>query len=349
MTRLSSATLERYLLNIGSFSGCNLVSFLENLVLQKIRGGSKNHYADIESCLDGGVIPNLFLTRGERAFNPADVVKTYLSMRSNQEGDSKRLMMQAKQSVKFEEHGSKPVAPSAKGQKFNLHDPAVSTCFMGEDRVMGKNVLRDLCPKFAGVLGLPRVVNRDMRATAIQALRMAKFSTEEVCKISRHKRASTIERNYNIGLHSDQRADMAVAIAQAPLLKRGHEYQPVSEFLQRKTSLGQVQMASPVDMVPSGADKAKVEIVGKKDTVEEEMWPKFDEETELLASGVPLVGAEMVIDVGVEESVAILHSQELPLGGAEEVIVQCEEKVGNLHSQSLNLGGAAEVVMEDER
>jgi len=198
---------------------------------EKSRGASKNHYADIESCVDGGVIPNLYLTRGERAFNPAEVVQTYMSMRSSDEGDSKRLMMQAKQSVKYASHGCEPVIPSPKGQRFNLHDPEVKTCFMGGVNVMGKNLLRNLCPKLAEALRMPRVVNRDMRATAIQALRMAKFSTEEVCKISRHKQASTIERNYNIGLHSDQRADMAVAIAQAPLLKRGHEFQSVSEHL----------------------------------------------------------------------------------------------------------------------
>ena len=138
---------------------------------------------------------------------------------------------------------------------------------------MGKNLLRNLCPKLAEALRMPRVVNRDMRATAIQALRMAKFSTEEVCKISRHKQASTVERNYNIGLHSDQRADMAVAIAQAPLLKRGHEFQSVSEHLPRKTSLGQVQLANPSEMVPTRADKAQM--VGKEVTVEERLQFKY--------------------------------------------------------------------------
>lgn len=274
----------------------------KKFILQKSRGASKNHYADIESCLDGGVIPNLFLTRGERAFNPAQVVQTYLSMRSTEEGDSKRLMMQAKVSVKYADHGCKAATPSAKGQRFNLHDPLMKTCFMGGNKVIGKNLLRNLCPKLAEVLKVPRIVNRDMRATAIQALRMAKFSTEEVCKISRHKRASTVERNYNIGLHSDQRADMAAAIAQAPLLKRGHEFQPVSEHLPRKTSVGQVQMAKPVDWIPTGDDT-----VQKEDTMEE-MFPKVEDEAQLFVDEVPFVGVELVVEE--KDCSSLKYSQE---------------------------------------
>ena len=167
----------------------------KKFILQKSRGASKNHYADIESCLDGGVIPNLFLTRGERAFNPAQVVQTYLSMRST-EGDSKRLMMQAKVSVKYADHGCKAATPSAKGQRFNLHDPLMKTCFMGGNKVIGKNLLRNLCPKLAEVLKVPRIVNRDMRATAIQALRMAKFSTEEVFFFS--EMFNSFRQEYNI-------------------------------------------------------------------------------------------------------------------------------------------------------
>lgn len=296
----------------------------DNFLLQKSRGASKNHYADIESCVDGGVIPNLYLTRGERAFNPAEVVQTYMSMRSSEEGDSKRLMMQAKQSVKYASHGCEPVIPSPKGQRFNLHDPEVKTCFMGGVNVMGKNLLRNLCPKLAEALRMPRVVNRDMRATAIQALRMAKFSTEEVCKISRHKQASTIERNYNIGLHSDQRADMAVAIAQAPLLKRGHEFQSVSEHLPRKTSLGQVQLANPSEMVPTRADKAQM--VGKEVTVEERL-PKLEEGVELFVDGAPWAGAEEVVEEEGDSS----HSQ--PNLGVEEAAVDVAAEMENVNDR----------------
>ena len=173
---------------------------------------------------------------------------------------------------------------------------------MGEDHVMGHNMLASLLPNLADVLGVPRVTNRDMRTTAIQALRMAKFSTEEVCKISRHKRASTVERNYNIGLHSDQRADMAAAIAQAPLLKRGHEFQPVSEHLPRKTSVGQVQMAKPVDWIPTGDDT-----VQKEDTMEE-MFPKVEDEAQLFVDEVPFVGVELVVEE--KDCSSLKYSQE---------------------------------------
>ena len=324
-------------------------------LLQKSRGASKNHYADIENCLDGGVIPNFFLTRGERAFNPAQVVETYMSMRSTDEGDSTRFMMQAKLSVKFQDHGCKPVTPSAKGQKFNLHDPAVKTCFMGGVKVIGKNVLSDLCPKFSGTLGLPRVTNRDMRATAIQALRMAKFSTEEVCKISRHKRAATVERNYNIGLHSDQRANMAAAIAQAPLLKRGHKFQSVSEYLPRKTSLGQVRMANPADMVPTGGDGEERSVeretskeesgpleegVVVKESAEEDMSPK--EERGSLEEGVALVGKESAEEEILPkfEEKKMQVEEEVPFVGLE-LVVECDGGFGDAaHGVEIEMANA---------
>ena len=330
--------------------------------MQKSRGASKNHYADIESCLDGGVIPNLFLTRGERAFNPAEVVKTYMSMRSTEEGDSTRLMMQAKISVKFEDYGCKAVTPSAKGQKFNLHDPAVKTCFMGGDKVIGKNILRDLCPKFAETLGLPRVVNRDMRATAIQALRMAKFSTEEVCKISRHKRASTVERNYNIGLHSDQRANMAAAIAQAPLLKRGHQFQSVSQYLPRKTSLGRVLMAHPADMVPTGDEEERnvtretskeergplEEGMIVKESAEEESLPQKERGymEEGVEEGIALVGKDSAEEMLLKfEEEKMWLKEEVPLVG-EEVVVGCDGGFGEVKAAP---GVDIEVDNADER
>ena len=49
--------------------------------LQARRGGSKNHYADLEGCHSGGVIPNLNPTRGAYTFNPFMVLKTYMGMR----------------------------------------------------------------------------------------------------------------------------------------------------------------------------------------------------------------------------------------------------------------------------
>jgi len=42
---------------------------------------------------------------------------------------------------------------------------------------------------------------------------------------------------------------MSVAIAQAANLKRGHEFQSISEHLVRKTSHGKVQMTTPGEMV----------------------------------------------------------------------------------------------------
>jgi hypothetical protein len=144
---------------------------------------------------------------------------------------------------------------------------------------------------------------------------MAKFSTEEVCKISRHKRASTVERNYNIGLHSDQRADMAAAIAQAPLLKRGHEFQTVSEHLPRKTSVGQVQMAKSVDWIPTGDD-----MVQKEDTMEE-MFPKVEDEAEFFVDEVPLVSMQVVVEG--KDCSSLNYSQEVNFGEvAQEVDIE---------------------------
>ena len=105
-----------------------------------------------------------------------------------------------------------------------------------------------------------------------------------------------------MGLHSDQRADMAAAIAQAPLLKRGHEFQTVSEHLQRKTSVGQVQMAKPFEMISTGADK-----VQNEDNIEE---------AQLFGDGVPWVGAEVV--VGEQNCSSLTHSQEGNFGEVEE-------------------------------
>ena len=232
--------------------------------------------------------------------------------------------MKPRVSVKYSAVGCKAIAPTLKGLKMNLHCPDEVTFFMGEDHVMGHTMLASLLPNLADVLGVPRVTNRDMRTTAIQALRMAKFSTEEVCKISRHVRGSTIERNYNIGLHSDQRADMAVAIAQAPLLKRGHEFQSVSEHLPRKTSLGQVQLANPSEMVPTRADKAQM--VGKEVTVEERL-PKLEEGVELFVDGAPWAGAEEVVEEEGDSS----HSQ--PNLGVEEAAVDVAAEMENVNDR----------------
>ena len=95
-----------------------------------------------------------------------------------------------------------------------------------------------------------------MRTTTIQTLRMGGFTTEEVAKVSRHRRPSTIDSHYDFGLRSSTKADMAVAVGQASSLKRGAEFQPVSAHLPRKESNPRVKLASPTEMVPKVAGGA---------------------------------------------------------------------------------------------
>ena len=205
--------------------------------------------------------------------------------------------MKPRVSVKYSAVGCKAIAPTLKGLKMNLHCPDEVTFFMGEDHVMGHNMLASLLPNLADVLGVPRVTNRDMRTTAIQALRMAKFSTEEVCKISRHVRGSTIERNYNIGLQSEQRADMAAAICQAPLMKRGNQFQTVSEHLTRKTNVGLIEMAKPKEMVPRVEGEEGVVARPEVETA------GVDRE----AVDVTWIGADMVVNIEGDLSAAITN------------------------------------------
>ena len=211
--------------------------------MQAKRVGSKNHYSDVEGCHNGGVIPDLNLTRGEYTFNPARVVETYLGMRDP--AGRTRLMMQARKSVTYSEYGCRP----AGGKRFNLHNPGEKTCFKPKN-VMGVNKIDELVPTFSVILGLPRATNRQVRATAIQALRMASYTTEEVAKVSRHCRPSTIDKHYDPGLRTNTKADMSVAVAQAASMKRGNEFFSVSEHLPRKMSKATVHFKLPADMAP---------------------------------------------------------------------------------------------------
>ena len=211
--------------------------------MQAKRVGSKNHYSDVEGCHDGGVIPDLNLTRGEYTFNPAWVVETYLGMRDP--AGRTRLMMQARKSVAYSEYGCRP----AGGKRFNLHNPGEKTCFKPKN-VMGVNKIDELVPTFSVILGLPRATNRQVRATAIQALRMASYTTEEVAKVSRHRRPSTIDKHYDPGLRTNTKANMAMAVAQAASMKRGSEFFSVSDHLPRKMSKATVHFKLPADMAP---------------------------------------------------------------------------------------------------
>ena len=112
------------------------------------------------------MIPDLNLTRGEYTCNPARVVETYLGMRDP--AGRTRLMMQARKSVTYSKYGCRP----AGGKRFNLHNPGEKTCFKPKN-VMGVNKIDELVPTFSVILGLPRATNRQVRATAIQALRNA--------------------------------------------------------------------------------------------------------------------------------------------------------------------------------
>ena len=133
------------------------------------RSRSKNHYADLESCADGGVIPDLNMTRGTFTFNPALVLEAYMGMRNTQ-GDE-RLMMKARASVKFAEYGAKPA-----GKKhFNLHNPSETVCFQAS-QVIGKQTAMKMCPTLARMMGMEHCTGGQLRATAIQALRMASIT-----------------------------------------------------------------------------------------------------------------------------------------------------------------------------
>ena len=207
----------------------------------------------MESCV-GGVIPNLNLTRGEIAFNPAKVLEKYLSM-MDPEG-LPRFLMRPRQSVSFSKWGDKPnVNHKEGGRFFNLHNPAEQCCFMAKE-VLGKDTISNMIPEFCKLFNLPRQTNKDVRTTTIQTLRMGGFTTEEVAKVSRHRRPSTIDSHYDFGLRSSTKADMAAAVGQASSLKRGAEFQPVSAHLPRKESNPRVKLASPTEMVPKVAGGA---------------------------------------------------------------------------------------------
>ena len=217
------------------------------------RSRSKNHYSDLESCADGGVLPDLNMTRGTYTFNPARVYEAYLDMRSPL-GDA-RLMMRAKKSVSFTVYDSKPAGK----KRFNLHNPEETICFEA-NQVIGKQTAMKMCPTLAKIMGMPHCTGGQLRATAIQALRMASFTVEQCAKVSRHKRPSTIEISYDPGLRTNMRANMAAAIAQAPSMKRGNPFVPVDQDLPRKASRASVQFADPKDMVPQRAGRSSVQL-----------------------------------------------------------------------------------------
>ena len=174
------------------------------------------------------------------------MLETYLGMRDPC-GDY-RLMMKAKSSVSYSVYGCRP----AGGKKFNLHEPSSKVCFFASN-VIGRNVVKKMCPTLSRILDLPHCTNGQLRTTAIQALRMASFSVEDCTKITRHRCAQTITKNYDPGLRSGTRANMAVAIGQAPSLKRGHDFVPVDTALERKTTRSKVEWASAAAMIPSGS------------------------------------------------------------------------------------------------
>ena len=103
-----------------------------------------------------------------------------------------------------------------------------------------------------------------------------------------------------------------------------NEFQSVSEHLPRKTSLGQVQLANPSEMVPTRADKAQM--VGKEVTVEERL-PKLEEGVELFVDGAPWAGAEEVVEEEGDSS----HSQ--PNLGVEEAAVDVAAEMENVNDR----------------
>ena len=81
--------------------------------------------------------------------------------------------------MSYSKYGCRP----AGGKRFNLHDLGEKTCFKPTN-VMGENKIGQLVPTFSLILKLPHANNWQVRATAIQALRMASFTTKEVAKVS---------------------------------------------------------------------------------------------------------------------------------------------------------------------
>ena len=75
------------------------------------RGSSKNHFADIESCAEGGVIPDLNMTRGKYIYNLTRTIENYFAIR-DPEGD-KRLLMRPRRSVNYSEYGCRLLARSS--------------------------------------------------------------------------------------------------------------------------------------------------------------------------------------------------------------------------------------------
>ena len=79
---------------------------------------------------------------------------------------------------------------------------------------------------------------------------MAGFTVEECAKVSHHKTAATIEKNYNPGIRTSKRSNMAAAIVKAPSLKRGNAFITVDQALPKKISKAMVEFADPMDMLP---------------------------------------------------------------------------------------------------
>jgi hypothetical protein len=75
------------------------------------------------------------------------------------------------------------------------------------------------------------------------------FSLGDIAKLTRHKSTLTIVNSYDPGLRTTSRADMSMAIAQAANIKRGHDFQPISELLVKKTTKSSVHMTSPEEII----------------------------------------------------------------------------------------------------
>ena len=76
-----------------------------------------------------------------------------------------------------------------------------------------------------------------------------KFSVGDIRKITRHKSDNSILENYDPGLRITAMADMSMAIAQASKLKRGHDFESISEHLVKKRSNARIEHLHPSKMV----------------------------------------------------------------------------------------------------
>ena len=101
--------------------------------------------------------------------------------------------------------------PKTSSKKFDIHNPEEMSWFES-DRKVGKNMLSQMIPKLCQILERPRKTNHCLRATAVMYMRRAGLSWETIIKITGHKNAVTLVKNYDLRLEAPGLAEVAHAI-----------------------------------------------------------------------------------------------------------------------------------------